>query len=234
MKIIRRCNVWMILLTVLAMFQGVLDAREDLRHMVVQGFRIPEYDGQGNMTSQLFGDRAEMQGEGEVKITGMRIEFYEEGETVMTVTSPYCFFNQNTRDAHSDAPIAADSERAKIRGTGFKLDSERQVITVLEDSHVTLFEVRPGAEEGAPETTNTTVITSRRLIIDYAKRTARFEEEVKVQEGRMLMHSDELDVHLGDENEIRGWRGSNGTVRGSGDPWVAHAGAVQQTSIVGR
>lgn len=190
-------------------------AQEDLRNMEVRGFRVPEYDSEGNMTSQLFGDRAEMQGGGEVKITGMKVEFYRDGQTVMTVSSPYCFFNQNTRTARSDAPVAADMERVKIRGRGFDLDSENNTVTILNDSHVTLIGMQaPGVDvtEAPVADTNLTVITSQILILDYKTRTARFKENVHVVDPKMEMFCEELEIHFDDEDEIS-WIGASRGVR---------------------
>ncbi|MFA7257864.1 MAG: LPS export ABC transporter periplasmic protein LptC, partial [Kiritimatiellales bacterium] len=150
-------------------------AQQDM-NMEVSGFRVPQYDGQGMMTSQLFGDRAEMEGGGEVKITGLRIEFYKESNTVMTVTSPYCFYNQQTREASSDAPVFADMDRLTMRGLGFRLDSGSNTVQVLNDSRVTIKDVMKevSGEAAAGTVANTeTVITSKELFLDYKARKAR-------------------------------------------------------------
>ncbi|MCU0858864.1 MAG: hypothetical protein MUC65_10740, partial [Pontiellaceae bacterium] len=104
----------------------------------VSGFRAPQYDDQGVMTSQLFGDRAEMIGGGEIKITGLRIEIYKEGQTAATVTAPYCFYNKDTKEAHSDSTIAADVDRLKLRGRGFILKSTESSVQVFDDCEVTI------------------------------------------------------------------------------------------------
>ncbi|MBM4152747.1 MAG: hypothetical protein FJ220_04395, partial [Kiritimatiellaceae bacterium] len=83
LRTMRQGALWALL-----MLAGSVWAQKDLS-MEVVGFRVPEYDDQGVMTAQLFGDRAEMQGEGDIKITGLRIEFYKDTQTIATVTSPY-------------------------------------------------------------------------------------------------------------------------------------------------
>jgi lipopolysaccharide export system protein LptA len=189
-------------------------AQKDL-NMEVTGFRVPEYDGQGVMTSQLFGDRAEMEGGGEIKITGLRVEFYKEGKTVVTVTSPYCFYNQKTREAHSDAPVAADMERMQMRGRGFLLQSSNSAVRVFNDSKVTIKDVAKevGVESAANSSSNTeTVITSKELILDYKARKARFETNVHVADPKMEMYCDVLEIQMGQDNQIN-WIGASTGVR---------------------
>ena len=195
-------------------------SQQDL-NMEVKGFRVPEYDGKGMMTSQLFGDHAEMQGGGEIKIDGMRIEFYKEGKTVVTVTSPYCFYNQKTREAHSDAPVAADMERMKMTGRGFLLLSSNSTVRVYDDSRVRIKDAAKAmagetagiiATNGVVATNTETVITSKELFLDYKAHKARFEKNVHVQDPKMEMFCDELEVQTGQDNQIN-WIGASNGVR---------------------
>lgn len=174
--------------------------------MEISGFRVPDYDEQGVMTSQLFGEHAEMEGRGDVKITGVRMEFYQEGETFMTVTSPYCFFDQKTREAWSDAPVAADMESVRVRGRGFRLQSGERKVQVLNDSKVIIENVTEQtsgepAVEGA-SATEVTEITSKELFLDYNGRTVRFEQSVHVQDSRMEMDCGTMIVRFGENNQI--------------------------------
>jgi lipopolysaccharide export system protein LptA len=205
---LRRIAAGILLLT------GSVCAQQDL-NMEVKGFRVPNYDDKGAMTSQLFGDRAEMEGGGEVKITGMRIEFYKEGKTAVTVTSPYCFYNQKTREAHSDAPVATDMERLTMTGRGFRLEPSSRTVQVLADSRVTVKDVMKevSGEAVAGVSSNTeTVITSQTLFLDYKARKARFEKDVHVQDPKMEMFCDELELQMGQDNQID-WIGASTGVR---------------------
>jgi lipopolysaccharide export system protein LptA len=213
-------------------------AQKDL-NMQVTGFRVPEYDDQGVITSQLFGDRADMEGGGEVKITGLRIEFYKEGEPVVTVTAPYCFYNQDTREAHSDAPVAADMDRLHMTGRGFLLQSSNGTVRVLNDSRVVIEDMMQLKEVldvggtksspvAAPSTTErvapqTTVITSKELFLEYKARRARFEHDVHVQDAKMEMFCDTLELQMGQDNQIS-WIGASTGVRILSDGREALAG----------
>ncbi len=195
-------------------------SQQDL-NMEVKGFRVPDYDGKGVMTSQLFGEHAEMQGGGEIKIDGMRIEFYKEGKTAMTVTSPYCFYNQKTREAHSDAPVAADMERMHMTGRGFLLISSNSTVRVYDDSRVRIKDAAKAmtgeptgtvVTNGPVETNTETVITSKELFLDYKARKARFEKNVHVVDPKMEMFCDELEIQSGQDNQIN-WIGAFNGVR---------------------
>ncbi len=185
---------------VLVLIAPVVQAQ--MKGAEVSAFRMPEYDAQGVMTSQLFGERAEVEENGEVRITGLRIESYKDGKTVMEVTSPYCFFNQKTRDAHSDAPVAATMERMQLQGRGFLLKSGDGTVNVFNESRVTIKDVIHQVLSAAAIDTNETVITSKELFLEYKKKNARFERNVHVQDSKMEMFCDKLEIHAGEGNQI--------------------------------
>jgi len=198
-------NHWKIFLLMFAC--GALAvAQETDPDMEISGFRVPDYDEKGVMTSQLFGDRAVMQGGSKVKINGVRMEFYKEDETFMVVTSPYCTFNQKTQEAHSDAPIAADMEGVRVRGRGFTLKSADRKVHILEDSKVIIDDVAEQAEgvvtDERARTNDVTVITSKELFLDYSGRKVRFEKDVHVEDPQMTMDCSTMNVRFDENNEI--------------------------------
>jgi len=158
------------------------------------------------MTSQLFGDHAELQSDSMVKITGVRMEFYRDGETFMEVASPYCVYNRNNRKAHSDAAIRADMEGVHLTGTGFRLDTGARTVQVLADSRVVIDDIMQQTdlepENGVSEVSNVTVITSRQLFLSYTGRSARFVENVHVEDPQLQMDSGLLEIRFGENNEI--------------------------------
>lgn len=174
--------------------------------MEISGFRVPEYDDQGQMTSQLFGDHAELQGNREVEITGARMEFYRDGDVFMTVQSPHCFYNQKSRKAHSDAAVRADMDGVNLTGTGFRLDTEGRTVKVLDDTRVVISDIMQQTDldlgANGESVTNQTVITSRQLFLNYDGRSARFVDSVHVQDPELSLDSGSLEVRFGENNEI--------------------------------
>ena len=200
------CKKWMGAVGLLA-FVLVSAVQAQMAGMEISSFRVPEYDEKGAMTSQLFGERAEIGEDGLVNITGLRIEFYKEGKTAVTVAAPYCFYNQKTKEAHSDAPVAADMERVSVRGKGFFLKPGDSAVRILDDSRVTIEgitqEVKNGAELPVSRSSNeVTVITSKELFLNYKQKNVRFEQDVHVQDTRMTMDCRTLDIRFNERNEI--------------------------------
>ena len=182
---------------------GVIAAAQDFSQMEITGFRVPEYDAEGNMTSQFFGERAEIPGGGgPAKITGLRVELYKEGETLGEITSPLCFYDQKTRVATSEETVAADIDKIQVRGRGYILHSNESTVRVLNDSEVTIQDMMQKVDEGSKKETGTTVITSKELFMDHGARTVRFEQNVKVVDPQMVMTCDTLEVRFSESNEI--------------------------------
>ena len=199
------CGIYSALIAMLFLSAFFVNAQEE--GMEISGFRVPENDEQGQMTAQLFGDHAVLGSEGLVKIEGVRVELYREGEVVMEVESPRCFYNQKSREVNSDAAVSAKAEGIVLTGTGYLLDVEARTVHVMADSRVVFAEgvqrselgLEPG---GGNKSTNEPVITSKELFLDYNGRSARFVDSVHISDRELDMQSGKLDVFFSGENEI--------------------------------
>ena len=201
----KNCKIWKYAAGLLLLPVPVVQAQ--MTGVEISAFRVPEYDAQGVMTSQLFGDRAEVGEDNVVNITGLRIEFYKGSNTMMKVSSPYCFYNQKTREAHSDAPVAADMDKLHVRGEGFSLKLGDSTVRILNSSEVTIEDMMQKVKADTPLTgdrgTNAvTVITSKELFLDQKAKKVRFEQNVHVQDPKMVMDCGTLEVRFGEKNEI--------------------------------
>ncbi len=201
----KNCKIWKYAAGLLLLPVPVVQAQ--MTGVEISAFRVPEYDAQGVMTSQLFGDRAEVGEDNVVNITGLRIEFYKGSNTMMKVSSPYCFYNQKTREAHSDAPVAADMDKLHVRGEGFSLKPGDSTVRILNSSEVTIEDMMQKVKADTPLTgdrgTNAvTVITSKELFLDQKAKKVRFEQNVHVQDPKMVMDCGTLEVRFGEKNEI--------------------------------
>jgi len=189
-------------------------ADNPFENMVVSGFRVPEYDEEGQMVSQFFGENAVYESDGQVKITGVRVEFYRDEETFQTVESPYCFYDQDTRDARSDAAISAKMDGFDLSGVGFELGLESRLVEVKSQSRVEIVgamknimgavsEETDATDSAADEDDEVTVITSTQLFLNYTNRTALFVDSVHVQHPSMELDSGSLELRFSEEeNEI--------------------------------
>jgi hypothetical protein len=115
------------------------------------GFSVPEYDREGNMTSQLFGDYAEFMPGGEVKITNLKIEFYEDNEVDMRVMAPACKYFEKDKQAESDGDVRIARGNMVVTGTGFKWNARDEKLEIYNDSKVVLKNLRKHMKSGEEE-----------------------------------------------------------------------------------
>lgn len=118
----------------------------------VTGFRVPSYDDEGNLTSQMFGDTARIMPDGLVEITELRMEFYSGGgtnrDTEMRVTSPKCLYDRGRGSATSDAPVRIARDNMVVTGVGFTWNGKDERLRILKDSKVVLKDVKRSMKEG--------------------------------------------------------------------------------------
>lgn len=136
---------------------GVVWAQRPITPMAPQNqqvsrFRVPTYDAQNNLTSQMFGEAATIQADGRVDITELRLEFYSGTAsnrlTEMRVTSPRCVYDRNTGSATSDAPVRIARDNMVVTGTGFLFNNKDQSLVIFKDSKVVLKELQRSMDEG--------------------------------------------------------------------------------------
>jgi len=215
--------------TLLIVCMLTLSAMAQDAGMEISGFRVPEYDRDGAMISQLFGEHAEIKSGGDVKITGLRIEFYKDDAVFMEVKSPYCFYNQKSREAHSDAPVTADMNQVHVSGRGFLVKPGEDVVQVLDESRVVIEDIMQQAGEelplvGGPRGSNeVTVITSKELLLAYKIKTVRFSENVHIEDPQLAIDCGTLEVRIGESHEID-WIEALTDVKISHEGREAHAG----------
>lgn len=104
--------------------------------MEISGFRVPDYDDNGKLRAQLYGEHAVVLENREVKITNLKIDMYKDGAVAMTLFAPHCFFNMETRQAHSDGRVLIESGPMTVAGLGFTWSAKAGRFEILHDSKV--------------------------------------------------------------------------------------------------
>ncbi len=193
-------TIWKFLVT--ACLLSVCSVAQE-KGMELSGFRVPEYDEQGNMTAQIFGKHAEVGVSGEVRIDQLHLEFYQAGEKFVTIESPYCFYNSQSREAKSDAVVSAVAEKIKLTGRGFEWKPSSHSVRVFNDVYVILEDASQLNSSVFPSENVTTggvvTITSKELFLDYTDKMVHFEKEVCVKnESGTEMHCEKLKIPLGE------------------------------------
>ena len=100
--------------------------------------RVPEYDEQGRLKSQMFGELAKSLPDGNVEITGLKIEFYEGTQVNVRVTAPLCVFDRVRNVAQSDGPVRIARDNMVITGTGFQFDKKDERFKIRSKAKVVL------------------------------------------------------------------------------------------------
>ncbi len=144
------------MLAVVAATAGVGWAQKAIKPMAPQNqqitqFRVPSYDNENNLTSQMFGDTAVILANGKVDITGLRLEFYSgvasNRLTEMRVTSPRCLYDRNSGSATSDAPVRIARDNMVVTGTGFEWSSRNEKLVIHQDAKVVFNDIKRSMRE---------------------------------------------------------------------------------------
>lgn len=104
----------------------------------VTGFRLPEYDEDGKLKQQLYGQTATFLQDGIIQLTGLKIEIFRKGEVSARVYSSLCAYDQKRKRAASKQHIRVVTEKAVLTGDGFAWNGETQQFQIFENAKVTL------------------------------------------------------------------------------------------------
>ena len=113
-------------------------APAQLEGQSVKGFRLPEYDENGKLKQQLYGETATFLQDGLIQLTGLKIEVFREGEVMARVFSPLCAYDPNRKRAASKDHIRIVTEKAVLTGDGFAWNGENEQFQIFKNAKVTL------------------------------------------------------------------------------------------------
>ena len=112
-------------------------------------FRVPEFDEDGKLKSQIQGDFAEVLPNGVIKITQLTMEFYgKEGQVDMKVTAPKCIYDRDRGGAASDRDVKIERDNMAVTGVGFIWDGKKERLQIYKDTRVVLKDVRKHLKTG--------------------------------------------------------------------------------------
>jgi hypothetical protein len=109
-----------------------------LEGQTVKGFRLPEYDADGKLKQQLYGETATFLQDGIIQLTGLKIEIFRNGEVTARIYSPDCAYDQERKRAASKDHIRIVTEKAVLSGDGFAWNGENEQFQIFKNAKVTL------------------------------------------------------------------------------------------------
>ncbi len=138
---------------ILAAFLVALAARAQQKDpaQTVSGFRVPEYDDEGHLKSELFGEFARVLPDGVIEISQLKIDVYNKGQVDMTVTAPQCAYNQKEGLAKSDSDVRIARENMVVTGVGFSWNGQNERFEILNKAKVVLKDAHKQVDTGAKE-----------------------------------------------------------------------------------
>ena len=104
----------------------------------VKGFRLPEYDADGKLTQLLFGETATFLADGVIKLTGLQIEIYRDGQPAARIQSPECAYDPGRKRAASQEHVRIVVEKAVLTGDGFAWNGENEQFQIFRNAKVVL------------------------------------------------------------------------------------------------
>jgi lipopolysaccharide export system protein LptC len=106
----------------------------------VQGFRVPEYDANGQLVWQMFGDRARLElVSGKVEVEQMKLELFRDGRVDSTMRSPTCLFDRAAKTASSRDPVEIVATNMVMTGKGFDWSAADNRMRIHNDVTVTIY-----------------------------------------------------------------------------------------------
>lgn len=110
----------------------------------IRNFRVPDFDEKGVKKSEIFGDQVDPLPDdpSKVKIKGLRILFYKDGELDGTILAAECIFDRKTREAYSNADVRVEKTKMLVTGKGFRWHPSRQRVEILNDVRVLVMDTK--------------------------------------------------------------------------------------------
>ena len=89
----------------------------------MKGFRLPEFDEDGKLKQQLYGETATFLQDGSILLTGLKIEMFRKGEVTARIYSPECAYDPNRKLAASTNHIRIVVQKAVLTGVETRTSS---------------------------------------------------------------------------------------------------------------
>ena len=151
-NVVGLCSIVCALLVFFVSQSGVLGQAKDDGETVA-GFKIPDYDEEGNLKSVLTAGIAVFKPSQElIDIKQLQIDFYDKKtrEVEMKVTAPKCLYSTGRKRAVSDEAVLIERDNLKVTGVGFEWSDsvDKKEFIVKSNARVELRNVNKSAVEG--------------------------------------------------------------------------------------
>ena len=129
---------WRRALAAAAVLGLAVAAGAQLEGQTVKGFRLPEYDADGKLKQQLYGQTATFLADGIIQLTGLKIELFRKGEVTARIYSSLCAYDPERKRAASKQHIRVVTEKAVLTGDGFAWNGETEQFQIFQNAKIVL------------------------------------------------------------------------------------------------
>ena len=120
-------------------------ARAQMEGQTIKNFRLPEYDSEGRLQHQLYGETATFLKDNIIQLTGLKIEVFNRGEVVARVFSPDCAYAPTQKKAASKDHIRIVTGLGVVTGDGFAWNGQNAQFQIFNNAKVVLDSSANGA-----------------------------------------------------------------------------------------
>ncbi|MCX7818464.1 MAG: hypothetical protein N2652_04545 [Kiritimatiellae bacterium] len=112
-------------------------------------FRVPDYDEEGRLRSQLSGERVTMLTPDILEVEQLQVEMFRDGVVETRISSPHCLYNRRAHVAMSTAAVRIVRGDVMITGADYRYEPRRQRFLIQTNARVVIRDVRKLALPGA-------------------------------------------------------------------------------------
>ena len=133
-----RCRAAAAVLALAAVLAAPFAAPAQMQGQTIKNFRLPEYDSEGRLQHQLYGETATFLADNIIQLTGLKIEIFSKGEVAARVFSPDCAYAPTQKKAASKDHIRIVTDRGIVSGDGFAWNGENAQFQIFRNAKVVL------------------------------------------------------------------------------------------------
>ena len=133
-----RCRAAAAVLALAAVLAAPFAAPAQMQGQTIKNFRLPEYNSDGTLQHQLYGETATFLADNIIQLTGLKIEIFNEGEVVARVFSPECAYAPTQKKAASKDHIRIVTGRGIVTGDGFAWNGQNAQFQIFNNAKVIL------------------------------------------------------------------------------------------------
>ena len=106
------------------------------------GFRVPDYDEEGQLRSLLSGERVTVLTPDLVELENVQVDLFRDGIVETRIVSPHCLYHRRAQIAMSTSSVRIVRGDVVITGEDYRYEPRRQRFLIQTNARVVIRDVR--------------------------------------------------------------------------------------------